>query len=44
VGWPSTLASLPRHLVYAFDLRRTSELPSFVVARTATKVVHGLVG
>ena len=44
VGWSSTLASLPRHLVYAFDLRRTSELPSFVVARTATKVVHGLVG
>jgi len=44
VGWPSTLASLPRHLVYAFDLRGTSELPSFVVTRTATRVVHGLRG
>jgi hypothetical protein len=41
-SWCRTLASFPRHLEYAFDLRRMSELPSFVVARTATKVVHGL--
>jgi hypothetical protein len=43
-GWPRTLASLPRHLQYAFDLRRLSELPSFVVARTAGRVVHGFLG
>ena len=43
-GWPRTLASFPRHLEYAFDLRRLSELPRFVVARTATRVVHGVLG
>jgi hypothetical protein len=43
-GWPRTLASFPRHLQYAFDLRRMSELPKFVIARTATKVAHGLLG
>jgi hypothetical protein len=41
-GWWRILASFPRHLQYAFDLRCLSELPGFVVTRTATKVVHGL--
>jgi hypothetical protein len=40
-GWPRTLATFPRYLQYAFDLRRLSELPSFVVVRTATKVAQG---
>jgi putative nucleotidyltransferase-like protein len=41
-GWWRAVASFPRHLQYAFDLRGMSELPTFVVARTATRVVHGL--
>jgi hypothetical protein len=37
-GLAHVLMTFPRHLQYAFDLRRMSELPAFAVSRTAFKV------
>jgi hypothetical protein len=37
-GRVQVLMTLPRHLQYAFDLGRLSELPTFAVSRTAFKV------
>ncbi len=37
-GLADVLLTFPRHLQYAFDLQRMSELPGFAVSRTAFKV------